>query len=147
MMKSIQEAIAKRQNGDKGFTLVELLVVVVILVVLAAVAVPIFLNQRAKADNAKAKTDLAGVASVLRNGQSVGALNTTFAGNVASYDSPETGEQSFRATTPLTAADGNLYWSADGSTTAWCIETTGASATTGFHITNVSNEVQDNECP
>ena len=58
MQKSLKEK-------DQGFTLIELLVVIVIIGILAAIAIPVFLNQRKKGVDSSLKSDLKNAATAV----------------------------------------------------------------------------------
>jgi type IV pilus assembly protein PilA len=70
--------LRRRAEDEKGFTLIELLVVILIIGILAAIAIPTFLNQKSKANDASAE-------SLARNGAT--AMETYATDNNGSYAS------------------------------------------------------------
>jgi type IV pilus assembly protein PilA len=115
---------------EEGFTLIELLVVVIIIGILAAIAIPVFLQQRERAWARAAQSDLRNTAVLAEEKFS----------DTGSYANMDTGRNTVDValTAPL------------ATTTAYCIQAIHAKLTApdnAWHLPSSSGRVTPGTCP
>ena len=122
------QRVLNRKPGDKGFSLIELVVVVAVLAILAAIAVPAFLGMQEQAADAAARSNLKNAYKECAYQQARGIAadgNAISASNPATYDFPQ--DDQFYAYTDsagsTAAADGACLTSGSGGTTTFTVVT------------------------
>ena len=121
--------LRKLRNEEQGFTLIELLVVILIIGILAAIALPAFLGQRSKGQDADAKSAARNLVSAL---ESFYATNQTYAGAASDNDVLQSGvygTTSGKASLPAATATGYTIVGLSASGNQFTITNSGSTVT------------------
>jgi type IV pilus assembly protein PilA len=147
--------LRRRAEEDQGFSLIELLVVILIICILAAIAIPSFLSQTSKADDASAKSQArtALTAAETLGTDNNGAYNAPTAVSVAGLQGVEStlkdssgatlvGAGPDASTAPITPTS----VSGDSASNSYYVESRAAGSTDRFEIVRHSDGTVERRC-
>jgi type IV pilus assembly protein PilA len=138
-----------QEERESGFTLIELLVVMIIIGVLASIAIPVFLNQRAKAHDAATKADVSNlgkeVATYFVDGNGPLVLSWAGAGQIDLTDGAYTTYARLTVGSRPPAAPSDSSNLSDP--TGWCVALTDPNGSQKTFKYTALNGLQPGGCP
>lgn len=140
-----------RRREEDGFTLIELLVVIIIIGILAAIAIPVFLSQKAKGYEASMKSDLRTAAQEIESYnvdiQDYTKVPFKTSPPVAGTSSISGTGQTVGASTTVNLSSGNAILWVGATATSFCLKATSTKATAAtWYYSSIGGGISKTAC-